>query len=221
MRRLPPRTAPDPAATVAIYEMAATPTLVSSKGDTVAKLPEMVNGEIVAANGGGGPRPLGMAVHFALGTDRLWLGMTDSSAIAVFALDGKRIGTIPVQTPPRPVAKPNYERAVDQFVAIVPAQARERFRGTMLSVSPPARMPAFTGILGDAAGLVWALLSAPGDPDTQLRAFGRDGKVVANVSIPVNLNVFEIGADFILGSREDADGEQRVVLYKLNRGGRP
>jgi hypothetical protein len=216
-RRLPPESTPDPAESTFRMVMAGIPTLVSSKGDTIARFPEVVTGEMVAANGGGGPRPLGIATHFAVGEDRLWLGMTDSSQIAVFALDGKRIGSIPVTMPPRPVTKVNYESATDLFLSIVPAQARTRFRDMMLSVPPPKQMPAFTGVLADPSGLIWAVLSAPGDPDTQLRAFGRDGRVVANVSVPLNLNVFEVGADYVLGSREDADGEQRLVLFKLNR----
>jgi hypothetical protein len=216
-RRLPPTSTPDPAEATMRIVMAGTPALVSLKGDTVAKFPEVVVGEMVAANGGGGPRPLGLAVHYALGADRLWLGQTDSSSIAVYSLDGKRIGTIPVPVPARPVTKPNYERATDAFVAIVPAPSRARFRAMMLETPPPARMPPFTGIFADPTGLVWAVLSAPGDPDTQLRAFGRDGSVAANVSFPVNLNIFEIGTDYVLGSRLDADGEERIVVYRLNR----
>jgi len=61
-------------------------------------------------------------------------------------------------------------------------------------------------------------LTVPGDADTQFRVFRAEGQAVADVRVPINLTIHEIGADYILGSRQDDDGEQHVVMYRLHRG---
>jgi hypothetical protein len=219
-RRLSTGSGGDATARYSIAEFTAFPTLVSSKGDTLLKLAELVIGEIVASQGGGGLRPLGPTLHYALGRDRLWLGMSDSTVVTAYAFDGKRIGAIEVRRPPRPVSPANYLRAVDYYLGIVPAQSRSRFKSLFMEVPPPGSMPTFTGLFVDPDGLIWVNLSAPGDADTQLRAFAADGRVLANLTLPVSVNVFEIGREYVLGSRIDADDEPHLVVYRLNRSGR-
>jgi hypothetical protein len=220
-RVLPPSAPPDPDAGYGLRQVAATPTIVSSKGDTLAKLPETVIVEVIASQGGGGPRPLGTTLLYAFSRDRLWLGMPDSALVVAYSLDGKRVGAIPVRQPPRPVAKPNYDKAVEYYLTIVPPAARTRFKSIMMQVPPPVVMPPFTGLYADPDGLIWVNLSAPGDPDTQLRAFAADGRVVASVTIPMWLNIYEIGRDYVLGARTDTDDEPHLIVFRLNRSGRP
>jgi hypothetical protein len=63
------------------------------------------------------------------------------------------------------------------------------------------------------------VLSVPGDPTTRLRAIRENGTVVADVTVPVNLSVFEVGADYMIGAREDENGEPHLMVFRLRRGG--
>jgi hypothetical protein len=226
MRRVDPPTPQDPAAGYRIMGMAAIPVVMASAGDTVARLPELQFVEMLGGmNGRGGgaiPRPLGTSVTFALSADRAYVGISDSASIGVYTLDGKRVGAVAVGAQSATPTAAQYERAADITLAMVPSQMRAQARTWVLGIPMPAKAPSHSGMVVDPSGLLWVVLSMPGDADTRLRAFGMDGRAVANVTVPVSLTVFEIGTDYILGAREDADGEQRITLYKLNRtGGRP
>jgi hypothetical protein len=94
---------------------------------------------------------------------------------------------------------------------------RDGARKWVLAIPMPEKLPPFTGLFVDADGALWVVLSAPGDPDTRLRAYSPEGRVLGNLTIPVNLNVFEVGTNYVLGAREDADGEQFVSLYTYRR----
>lgn len=219
-RRVPPSTPPDPNAGYAIMSMAATAMIIGPKGDTMAKLGEIPLVDYIGSGRGGGamPRPLGPATAVAVGTNRVYVSRGDSSAIAVYALDGKRTGSIPLRVPDRTPTAAQYARAAEVILAMAPAASRERARVPVMAAPIPSKLPLVTGLFIDPAGLVWALLSSPGDSDTRLRAFRADGTAVADATLPVNLNVFEIGADYILGSHSDVDDETHVVVYRLRRG---
>jgi hypothetical protein len=111
-RRVDPASPPDPAVAYSFMRSLSTPQLVRSNGDTVATLDEVPFGEMVLGNmggrgAGGMPRPIAAQTAFALGAARLYVGIADSSLVAVFGLDGKRTGTITVQTPQRATTRHN------------------------------------------------------------------------------------------------------------------
>jgi hypothetical protein len=221
-RRVEPSTPPDPSLGYSFMQFFAAPQIVGTRSDTLATLAEVPVGEMVLGNmggrgAGGMPRPIGAQTAFALAMDRLYVGIADSSLVAVFGLDGKRTGTINVQSSLRRATRVHYERAAEISLAMVPAPMREGARRWVLAIPMPEKLPPFTGLFVDPSGTLWVVLSAPGDANTQLRGFAADGRVVGNLTLPVNLNVFEVGADYVLGAREDADGEQYVTVYSFRR----
>lgn len=221
-RRLPPPTPPDPNARYTIIGSAATPVVVGTAGDTVLKLAEVPYGEMLAGmiggRAGGMQRPLGSTTTFALGADRLYIGITDSASVMVFALDGKRIGTIAVPSTARAPTAEQYAAATEIPIAIVPAQIRDAYRTFVASASPPPRLPPFTSLFVDPAGMLWVQTSVPGDGDTRFLVYGRDGQLVASVAMPALASVFEVGADYVLGARADTDDEPHLMVYRLRKG---
>ncbi len=221
-RRVAPPTPPDQALGYSFLQFFASPQIVGTRSDTLAALAEVPVGEMVAGNmggrgSGGMPRPIGAQTAFALSADRLYVGIADSSLIAVFGLDGKRLATITVHVPPRATTRANYERAAEISLSMVPTQMRDGARKWVLAIPMPMKLPPFTGLYVDPVGALWVVLSAPGDADTRLRSYATDGRVLGNITIPVNLNVFEVGANYVLGAREDANGEQYVSIYSFQR----
>lgn len=220
VRRVAPAAPPDPNAGYVIMGMAGAPMLIGSKGDTLVTLPDVPFVEYVGTGRGGGavPRPLGPVTPVALGSDRFYEGRPDSSLIAVFSLDGRRTGSIALRVTPRAPTAEEYAKAADVVLAMVPAQSRERARIPVMAAPLPSRLPTPSGVLVDPSGVVWAVLTSPGGPDTRLRALRSDGSHAADVTVPINVTVFEVGVDYILGAYTDADDEPHVVVFRLRRG---
>jgi hypothetical protein len=61
------------------------------------------------------------------------------------------------------------------------------------------------------------VLSVLGDSVTTLRVFGRDDRVLGDVSIPAALEIHEIGSDYLLASGETPEGEPWVRMYRVRR----
>lgn len=87
----------------------------------------------------------------------------------------------------------------------------------MRNVPLPEQLPPYRQILLDPRGLLWVAVTASGDPETRLLAFDREGRPAATAAVPNGMRVFEVGLDYVLGAREDADGEQHVQVWRLRR----
>ena len=192
--------------------------LIDTKGAETATLADALGVEMVLPGRGGFPRPLGRPMSFAISATRVFVAATDSTAVHVYGLDGKRLSAIPVRVPPRKPTKAQYEAATDVILLVAPPQVREQARKLLLEIPAPEQLPPFSAIFTDQEGMLWVQLTVPGDADTQFRVLRADGQAVADVRVPINLTIHEIGADYIVGSRQDDDGEQHVVMYRLHRG---
>jgi hypothetical protein len=155
----------------------------------------------------------------ALAGERVYVGPSDSSSILVFALDGRRMASIPVRVARRAPEPRHLDAAADLMVSFAPpGTLRDRMRERYRSTPAAERLPPFSTLFVDPDGVLWANLSVPGDTDTVLRAFGTTGAVLGELRLPLALRVFEIGRDYVLGGYEDDDGEPVVALYRLHHG---
>ena len=76
--------------------------------------------------------------------------------------------------------------------------------------------PAFSAIVVDTEGAVWVedyRRSAAGS--ARWTVFSPDGALVAQVTTPLELEVYEIGPDYVLGLWRDADDVEHVRMYEL------
>lgn len=152
-------------------------------------------------------------------SDRVYVGPSDSSVVIVFALDGRRLPSLPVHVQPRSPSRQHLERAADYMVSYGPGgEVRDRMRQRFLRVARAEQLPPFSTLTVDPDGVVWANLSVPGDTAAVLRALDAAGRVLGEVRIPVDLKVFEIGRDYMLGTYEGRSGEPLVALYRLRKG---
>jgi len=163
-------------------------------------------------------RPLGMMTRLALTGDRLYLGTGATDTLQVFTLDGKPAGTLSLRVSRRRATARNYERAIDEQVSMLPRGDREESRKMLLEIPRPRHLPSLSALFADPDGWIWAVVSGPGDPVTELRGVRSDGQQLADLRIPEDVRVFEVGSDYVLGAHENADGEQRIVMYSFRRG---
>ncbi len=191
--------------------------LADANGRITDSIAEMPGSEMFVFRGGGGPRPLGKTTSLALSAERLFIGTADSALVEGYTLRGSRFPAVGLRIERRRPRAANQEAAVSMVAARVPPPVRDAVRQHMLGLALPEWLPPYSALLTDGEGVLWAVLSSPGDGITALRALTSDGRALADVRVPVELTVHEIGRDYILGAAQDADGAPRIVLFRLRR----
>jgi 6-bladed beta-propeller len=163
-------------------------------------------------------RALGRLTRIALGPDALYIGTADSAWIDVFGLDGVKKRGVPTGMSPRPPTQQEYDRAIERLIAVSPnPDVRSMFRSRYAALPMPAHVPPYADLRVDSAGLLWVISPAADGRSTQLRALDDQGRVVGDVFIPLDLTVFEVGRDYILGGHRDAEDIEHVMVFRLNR----
>jgi hypothetical protein len=205
-----------------VMKVTAPVAVATSDGKVTRLLGDRPGGAWYQILGGHFPLPLGATTYVAVANNVTYVGTSDSMAsIGVFATGGSN-GTIRLGGAPRRVTQAHRDHAVAALVGLIPGQAPARLRkqaADSLNVSPmPATLPPFTGLWGDADGVLWVQTSVAGDPDTRLRAFGTNQKIVGEITLPANVTVYEIGRDYILGAFADADDVPHLGMFRLHRG---
>ena len=83
----------------------------------------------------------------------------------------------------------------------------------------PERMPLIRRLLADAEGNLWAERFSPSwEGESVWYVFNGEGVWLGEVPVPPGLQLFEIGADHVLGLRRDELGVPFVVMFALDRG---
>ena len=85
----------------------------------------------------------------------------------------------------------------------------------------PTSFPAFSAIEVDRLGNLWVReYNLPGEEDRALwTVFDPEGVALGFVETPLELVIYEIGADYILGKTMDELGVEYVQLWGLDRSG--
>jgi hypothetical protein len=130
--------------------------------------------------------------------DEIVYGWPDSYEIGVYGRDGKRKRSIRRDWQPVPLTKAHRE-------------APRPFDYPL-----PEHYPAYDQGLVDRVGYLWV---RRGEPPHLWDVFGLEGGWVANVTLPTEMDVHDIGEDYILGVWEDELDVEYVRMYGLDRGG--
>lgn len=157
-------------------------------------------------------RPLGRISRLAMSPVGLAVGTASSDSILIYGNTG--VGVIRTGEPPRSATPAHYDRAIEQMLAMMPG-SREA-EAMLRRIPMPDHLPALTGLFWDPQSLLWVQLSVPGDSTTRLRVFDGEGKTVGEVSIPGEIQVMEVGTDYLLASREGTDGEIHLVMHPVS-----
>lgn len=167
------------------------------------------------------PRPLGKLTSVGLGGTVAYLGTGDAFELAVFSLQGKRVGTI---RDPRPLV-PVTSRHIDEHI-------RERLEGRLIrgrlskaqlemvyrDLEYPAVFPAYGRLLVDPEDNVWIEdYPIPGATRRGWSVFSKTGVALARTEVPANFEVLEVGTSYVLGIWRDEFDTDYVRLYSLAR----
>lgn len=192
-------------------------TVADTAGQSLAVVPDVPGPELVVLQGGAGPRPLGAVTLLAVGPGLLYVNTGDSDRIDSYSLDGQFAGMLSAGLKGRPASLRNYGAAVDALVTSVRGPIATVLRQRLLDLPMPATLPPYAGLHVDPDGVLWAVLSWPGDPGTRLRALSGGAAAGTELELAAAVRVTEVGRDYLVGVREDDAGVPHVVLYRLSR----
>ncbi len=188
--------------------------LVSPNGDSVGGLGDVQAGQIW---------PLGAVTQFAVADAGIYMGTADTAVVSLYGRSGQKLRSVDVGDARRTTTAAEYDAALTSLINTVPGTAEQiaSMREFMVKrFSMPKYLPAYRAIFTNGNGALFVVTSPLGDGITELHAFDQRGANIGEVRIPDDLEVFEIGTDYLLGMLADAEGEQRLVVYSLRTGGR-
>lgn len=92
----------------------------------------------------------------------------------------------------------------------------DRDENSLSGRTPADHYPPFDHGIIDKVGHLWLL---PGKPDAELDVFDPNGTWLTTIRLPPNLEVHEIGEDYVLGVWKDEMDVSYVRMYSLDRSG--
>jgi hypothetical protein len=180
--------------------------LMSRTGDSLTAVPDLVLGQ---------SRVIGEVAGMALTADGIVIGLNSSPEFLTFTSEGALRGRDTVQAVAAPFSEERYDAMVTRQAAATGGDStvRRMLREMILSEGMPTHAPLFSSMHGSPDGTVWWVTSLPVDSATTMLGF-RDGVPARSLDLPAGIEVFEIGADYLLGKRTDEEGFERLVLYR-------
>ena len=158
----------------------------------------------------------------AVGPDGYFVTEGDSYSIDSYDAGGRLRRIIRLAREPRPIT--------DDVRAAHETRLRERtspddeWFQMELAKPYPAHLPAFERLHADSEGNIWARQRRYGADDGTAGAemheffiFAPDGRHLGVIEPPANLEVYRIGADFILGKVRDELDVDYVHLYRIEK----
>ena len=134
-------------------------------------------------------------------------------------LDGNLVRLVRLAEPRHVVTPADREAALAARLEGVPEERRAGIRAAQERFPLPDTLPAMAGVVRDAPGHFWVEpFGIDGQfPTERWIVVAPDGSVAATAILPAGLDVYDIGADYLLAAGTDDLGVERVRLWPLTR----
>jgi hypothetical protein len=170
---------------------------------------------------GSRPLPLGKQSDVAIGTNRIYIGTAEHYEILVYDLEGNPVDTIRNAVASLETTRADIEAAKEKEIASNDKAWRAGIERDYSAMPFPKTVPAHTSLVVDSEHHLWVQdFARVRSPQVRWSVFGPSGEPVAEVQLPVDLEVYEIGLDYVLGRFLNAEESiPQVRMYRLRRGG--
>jgi hypothetical protein len=183
--------------------------------DSLGSVPSVEIGVIEKGRIGMAARIFAPRTSIALRGDRFWVGKAEEPSIEVRDRRGRLVQIIRWTSGSRAVGPNDAEAWFRKAHPNATAERRRRF-----GITPVTKdYPAYSRIVVDSAENLW-VQPYPRPTATDVEpwlVFDRTGAMVARVALPSAFVVTEAGANWVLGVQPGDMGEERVVVYSLER----
>ncbi|MCU0620533.1 MAG: hypothetical protein MUC69_03400 [Gemmatimonadales bacterium] len=188
-----------------------------------AALAQLAGDEVVLQRGGGRTgvalRPFGLAARVVVRDSVVVVGDGaahrfiayggDGAVRMVFGRAGARLPVLAADT-----AREHAQR----LGAARSMRERESVDAIWRTSPPPDSLPAHGEMVADRGGALWIRVTAHvGDPASRWDVYAADGPWLGTVALPDRTTPLDIGPDWIVLRRVDADGVEHVALHRLRR----
>ncbi len=165
-------------------------------------------------------RPFGRSTVFAAAGDRFYVGDNATHEIRAYSIDGRLIQVIRSVAVPLPIGDADIRAFEDSALATADARARRQLHSLFENLPPPpSTYPAFAPEVRVDDGLnVWVReTSRMGEARSEWSVFSAGGGLLCTVEMPPEINVLDIGDDYVLGLQRDSMDVEYVGLFHLHR----
>ena len=153
--------------------------------------------------------------------ERIVVSPTNRYEIKVFAQDGSLARIVRRDHVMRAPTAAHVEGYIEARVSrLVDSEARESGRRGFAPVPVGEHLPALASVMADALNYLWVEeFEPPGEelPGILWSVFDPDGQILGFVETPEELEVYEIGEDYILGRVVDELGVESIQVWRLER----
>ena len=166
------------------------------------------------------PHPFGRSVLAAAWGDLAIVTANDRYEIRAYSSDGTLARIVRREHDLRTPTQDELDDWIRERYGDLPEDRRERALTRMEGMTVVEYYPAFSALQADPLGYLWVReYGLPGRDRDFWTVFEPEGRVVGFVEMPFEIEVYEIGVDYILGGTEDELGVERVGLWPLDRVG--
>jgi hypothetical protein len=193
--------------------------LLDPDGAMLARIGEFVSSERIGDPTGSRPHPFGRAAVVALDEERLFVGPSMTFEVLSYDRSGQLTEVLRGPPPDLEIRPEHLDRYLEDLVASLGEDARDRVRREVQSMPLPPAFPAYDQMQIDPDGNLWVRrFSRPGDEEGAWWVFDPEGFLLGEVVDVAGLTVVEVGRDYVLGIHEDPLGVERIQLHGLEKG---
>ena len=167
------------------------------------------------------PQPFARSTVTAVWGDLVVISPNARYELQAYDADGALAMLVRRDHDPRSTTGADVDEHLQQLYADASEEERASALADLRDMPRVETFPAFGRILADRLDHLWVEeYPLPGNTDGPTRVwtvFGPNGPMLGQVETPAGLRIFEIGADYILGSMADDLGIESVQLWSLDR----
>ena len=164
--------------------------------------------------------PFGKTTFSRVWGDLAVIGRTETYEIRTFRSDGSLHGIVRREHQPRRPTQADQDNYFRERFADLPEDERTTRIKIAANVPMVETFPAYSDIVGDALGYLWVAEFKRPDEDYDGKVwtvFDPDGQALGFVETPADVDIVEIGADYILGRMTDALDIETIQMWSLTR----
>ena len=166
------------------------------------------------------PVLLGPSTLFTTGRDAVHIVDTDSFAIRTYTPDARLTTIARRPHAATPVQPDDIAAAIDALLENVPPvpAIREGMRVNLERVPPPQNLPAVDALRADSDGNVWVQAGTrPKASDATWSVFDPRGRWLGDIVLPANVQLLDIGRDYVVARDQDDLDVERIRVLRLNK----
>lgn len=162
--------------------------------------------------------PFGKSPQIAVGAGHLFVGTQDAFEIAVYRGDGRLLRTVRLARNPGPVRDTDLEAYLQEQVAGMDANDARIRRQEVARMPHPDTQPAHGALAADRVGYLFVEdFRRPGAEAVAVHVFDPDGRLTGRFELPRDVQILDVGEDYLLGLYRDELDVEYLHVYDLVR----